>query len=120
MLNPITRAQSEVIRTSAQQFQHCSYRYRRPDRGSRAWRRPGVDTYDRPIAAQKDEVERNIGIFHPETGPARLLKRKQHSLIARELVAEHQSACLLLWGCGDLDLESDPVSVTGCNKDVVI
>lgn len=34
-------------------------------------------------------------------------------------MAEHQSAGLLLRGCGDLDLESDPGSATGCDEDVI-
>ena len=60
------------------------------------------------IAVEIKYIQRNPAVFHPETAPRLAWEDKQHSMIIRQTVAEHQSQGLFFLRLGQLDAEPLP------------
>src|ERR1041385_3626119 len=65
------------------------------------------DAGDRHVAGDEDHVERDEGVAHPERPVLLLLHQEQHSLIGRQVLAEHEAALALCGGLDDLHLDRD-------------
>jgi hypothetical protein len=57
------------------------------------------------IAPDKDHVERDVGVVHPEGDRLIALEIEQHALTLRQFLAEHQTAFALFVIAGKLDGE---------------
>ena len=57
------------------------------------------------VAADKDHVERDVGVVHPEGYRPVLLEIEQHAVAVRQLLAEHEAAGALVLVGGKFDRE---------------
>ena len=65
------------------------------------------DADDFSLATNKNHVQRNRRVLHPERIYSLTWKDKQHPVIWRQLAPIHQADLALLWSGGDLDLKAD-------------
>ncbi len=63
------------------------------------------DRVDRAVRLDEDDVQRNVGVAHPEGAWAHLLEIKQHSGVVSQFLHIHQAARAGLGRVNDLDGE---------------
>ena len=57
------------------------------------------------LAVNPDEIERDLGVLHPECPGLGLAKKKEHAVILLEAVSVHEPDGTLQWGVGDFSFD---------------
>jgi len=108
-VQPGTRFQAEPLGAAGIELQNVFDRpiaaVGRAD-GDGARRRLGVDFQQAAVAVEKEQVQRNIGVFHPERGRGSLRLNKEHAVIGGQAGAKHQSLLSFLESFRDFDMEA--------------
>src|SRR5439155_25423130 len=104
-LHAIARPDTKLRRAAAADLEHRRGRLTRRKRS--LVERLGVgDPRDPPIGADKDDIEWNERVLHPEGDLLGRVVREDHPAVTRERLHEHEPALLLLGRGGDLDHEA--------------
>jgi len=57
------------------------------------------------LAVNPDEIERDLGVLHPECPGLGLAEKKEHSVILLEVIPVHEPNGTLQWGVGNFGLD---------------
>ena len=79
--------------------------------GDSARRDLGMDFLQATVTVEVKQVQRNIGIFHPERGGSRLWLNKQHAMIRRQLGAKHQALLSFLESLCNFDMKAGSIDL---------
>jgi len=83
-----------------------AHRCCRSGRRGQCKRRLGADFQQAAIAVEKEHIQRNKGVFHPEGGRSGLRLNKEHAVIEGHPLAKHQSLLSLLESFRNFDMEA--------------
>jgi len=77
------------------------------------------DVNDLLFLVHPNDVERDLGVLHPEGPRLRLFKREEHSSIAGEMLPEHKSFCAFSLGVGDFRVDGRTVRETDLDQAII-
>ena len=104
-LDAIARRNAELSRGAGDHFEHRTYRAARGNKTVRHGLGVFGNMRDAAIASDKDHVEGDVGVVHPEGDRLIALEIEQHALTLRQFLAEHQTAFALFVIGGKFDGE---------------
>src|SRR5579885_106975 len=109
----IPRRDAVLAGGAADHFQHSAHRA--AGGNDRLRQRLGIfdDAQNTSVAADKNHVERNVGVLHPEAHVLLLPEVEQHALPLRQMLAEHQSLFPRRLGVGNLHGEDVHARLAG-------
>src|SRR5665213_1248258 len=93
---------AKLMRQPACHLDNVSNRLVHSNHIQRLWLGVFSNTHDSAILTHKDHIERNYSVFHPHLHFLRRVKIKQHGVVWRNRLAEHQA--LFLSGLRNRDL----------------
>jgi hypothetical protein len=77
----------------------------------RAWLNFGDHVDDPASSVQKDEIERDQHVLHPERWDARLLEEEEHPSIVGQGGTEHEAVRDLFGRHGEFEIDHEPVGI---------
>src|SRR5665647_1402300 len=113
MRHPVARGDAELARGSRDDFQDATDRAARRDDARR--KRLGIldNAQDSAVGADKDHVEGDVGILHPEADFLLVLEVEQHALPLGQFLPVHQTLRALGVVLGDLDRKGMHAGLAG-------